>query len=54
MITHPALAVNPDIKRVLIIGGGDGGTAREICRYPHIEKIDMVEIDEMVGRLCRP
>ena len=53
MITHPALAVNPDIKRVLIIGGGDGGTAREICRYPHIEKIDMVEIDEMVVRLCR-
>ena len=53
MIAHPALAVNPHIKRVLIIGGGDGGTAREICRYPHIEKIDMVEIDEMVVRLCR-
>lgn len=53
MITHPALAVNPTIKRVLIIGGGDGGTAREICRYPHIEKIDMVEIDEMVVRLCK-
>ena len=53
MIAHPALAVNPNIKRVLIIGGGDGGTAREICRYQHIEKIDMVEIDEMVVRLCR-
>lgn len=53
MIVHPAMAVNPAIKRVLIIGGGDGGTAREVCRYPHIEKIDMVEIDEMVVRLCR-
>ena len=53
MIVHPALAVNPDISRVLIIGGGDGGTAREVLRYPHIQKIDMVEIDEMVVRLCK-
>lgn len=53
MIVHPAMAVNPAIKRVLIIGGGDGGTAREVCRYSHIEKIDMVEIDEMVVRLCK-
>ena len=53
MIAHPAMAVNPDINRVLIIGGGDGGTAREICRYEHISKIDMVEIDEMVVRQCQ-
>ena len=53
MIVHPAMAVNPTIKRVLIIGGGDGGTAREVCRYPQVEKIDMVEIDEMVVRLCK-
>ncbi|MCR4962511.1 MAG: polyamine aminopropyltransferase [Firmicutes bacterium] len=53
MIVHPAMAVNPDIRRVLIIGGGDGGTAREVSRYPGVEKIDMVEIDEAVIRLCR-
>jgi len=52
MITHPAMAVNPDVKRVLIIGGGDGGTAREISRYPSIEKIDMVEIDGAVVAAC--
>ena len=52
MICHPALAVNPDIKRVLIIGGGDGGTAREVARYKHIESIDMVEIDETICRLA--
>jgi len=52
MITHVSLAVNPDIKKVLIIGGGDGGTAREVSRYKHIETIDMVEIDERVVRLC--
>lgn len=53
MITHIPMAVNPLIKKVLIIGGGDGGTAREILRYPSIEKVDMVEIDERVVRLCQ-
>jgi len=53
MITHVAMAVNPDIKQVLIIGGGDGGTSREILRYPFIEKVDLVEIDERVVRLCQ-
>jgi len=53
MITHVAMAVKTDIKRVLIIGGGDGGTAREVSRYKHIETIDMVEIDERVVRLSQ-
>ncbi|MDO5126113.1 MAG: spermidine synthase, partial [Ruminococcus sp.] len=53
MVTHVPMAVNPDIKNVLIIGAGDGGTLREICRYEHIEKIDMVEIDEKVVEVCK-
>ncbi|OOB79302.1 MAG: spermidine synthase [Epulopiscium sp. Nele67-Bin002] len=53
MITHIPMAVNPNIKRVLIIGGGDGGTAREVLRYPYVEHVDMVEIDELVVRLCQ-
>lgn len=52
MITHVPMAVNPAIKNVLIIGGGDGGTAREVLRYDSVEKVDMVEIDERVVRLC--
>jgi spermidine synthase len=48
MITHVAMAVNPEIRSVLVIGGGDGGTVREISRYGTIDKIDMVEIDELV------
>ena len=48
MITHVAMAVNPEIKNVLIIGGGDGGTAREVLRYPQVQHVDMVEIDKMV------
>lgn len=53
MISHIPMAVNPNIKKVLIIGGGDGGTAREVSRYAHIETIDMVEIDERVVRLSQ-
>ena len=48
MITHVAMAVNPEVRKVLIIGGGDGGTAREVLRYPHITQVDLVEIDERV------
>lgn len=48
MITHVPMAVNPKIKNVLVIGGGDGGTVRELTKYDSIQHIDMVEIDEMV------
>lgn len=53
MIVHPAMAINPNIKNVLVIGGGDGGTVRELVRYPSIEHVDMVEIDEMVVDVSR-
>lgn len=53
MMVHPAFCTNPGIRDVLIIGGGDGGTAREVCRYPTVKRIDMVEIDERVVRLCQ-
>jgi len=53
MIVHIPMAVNPDIKKVLVIGAGDGGTVRELTRYPGIEHIDMVEIDERVVDVCR-
>ena len=53
MIAHVPMASNPEIKSVLVIGGGDGGTVRELCRYKHIEKIDMVEIDQLVVEVSR-
>jgi spermidine synthase len=53
MIVHTPLSVNPKVKNVLVIGGGDGGSVRELTKYPSIEKIDMVEIDERVVRLCQ-
>lgn len=53
MIVHVPMAANPGIKKVLVIGGGDGGAVRELARYKTIEKIDMVEIDRMVVDACR-
>ena len=53
MITHVPMCVHPSAKRVLVIGGGDGGTVRELLRYPTIEHIDLVEIDELVVEVCR-
>ena len=53
MIVHVPLAVNPDAKRVLVIGAGDGGAVRELTRYGTIERIDVVEIDEQVVSVCR-
>ncbi|BCK00010.1 polyamine aminopropyltransferase [Anaerocolumna chitinilytica] len=53
MITHVPMAVNPEIRKILVIGAGDGGTIRELLRYETIEHIDMVEIDEDVVKLCK-
>lgn len=53
MIVHVPMAVHPNIKKVLVIGAGDGGVIRELTRYNHIEHIDMVEIDPDVVKVCR-
>lgn len=53
MIVHVPMAVNPAVKRVLVIGGGDGGVVRELTRYPGVEHIDLVEIDRDVVEACR-
>lgn len=52
MMAHVPMAVNPEIKTALVIGGGDGGVVRELCRYEGIERIDLVEIDRRVVELC--
>lgn len=53
MIVHVPMAVHPDPKNVLIIGGGDGGAARELAKYDCIQSIDVVEIDEAVVSVCK-
>jgi spermidine synthase len=53
MIAHVPLNTHPDPKRVLIIGGGDGGTLREVTKHPKVEKATLVEIDERVIAVSR-
>jgi len=52
-IVHPALCGADRIERVLVIGGGDGGTARECLRHPGVQHLDLVEIDGLVVRLSQ-
>lgn len=47
MVVHVPMAVHPSVKDVLIIGGGDGGVAKNLIEYGEIEHIDVVEPDEM-------
>ncbi len=53
MLSHVGLFAHPDPRRVLIIGGGDGGTAREVMRHSSVQQVDMVEIDEAVVRASK-
>lgn len=53
MIVHVPMAVHPNVKRVLVIGGGDGGVARELSYYDEIEQIDVVEADEKFVEVCK-
>ena len=52
MMAHPALFTHPDPQRVVIIGGGDCGTLREVLRHPGVKRVVQVEIDERVTRLA--
>ncbi len=53
MIAHVPMLTHPDVKDVLVIGAGDGGTIRELVRHQGIERITMVEIDEAVVRASK-
>ena len=53
MMVHVACAANPDLKKVLVIGGSNGGCVRELIKYPFIEKIDVVEADEELVKACK-
>lgn len=48
MISHIPMGFHPAPEKIVIIGGGDGGTVREFLRYPGVEEIVLCEIDKMV------
>ena len=53
MISHVPLLTHPNPEKVLIIGGGDGGAAREVLRHGNVKNVDLVEIDEVVIEASR-
>lgn len=52
MMSHPALYTHPNPRRVLIIGGGDCGTLREVLKHGSVELAEQVELDERVTRVA--
>lgn len=50
MMAHPALFTHADPRRVVIIGGGDCGTLREVLKHPGVEKVTQIDIDEEVTK----
>lgn len=54
MITHlPLCALPVAARRVLVIGGGDGGVVREVCKHDSVEEVHMAEIDAMVPEVSK-
>lgn len=53
MISHVPLMLHPHPERVLIIGGGDGGVAREVCRHHCVTHVDLCDIDGRVIELSK-
>ncbi|HBC95727.1 MAG TPA: spermidine synthase [Clostridium sp.] len=53
MITHIPLFTHPNPKRVLVVGGGDGGSVKEILKHPAVEKVVLCEIDSEVVNQCK-
>jgi spermidine synthase len=53
MMAHVPIIAHGQTKRVLIIGGGDGGMLREVTRHPQVSHITQVEIDQQVIDMCR-
>jgi spermidine synthase len=53
MLTHIPLFTHPSPENVLIIGGGDGGTAREVLKHKTVKNVDFVEIDEEVYNVSK-
>lgn len=53
MITHLPLYAHPAPKRVLVVGGGDGGVLREVVKHSSVEKVVLCEIDEAVIRVSK-
>lgn len=53
MIAHPAIFTHGNVRDVLVIGGGDGGSVREVLRHESVERVVQIELDELVVEACK-
>jgi spermidine synthase len=53
MLVHMLLHAHPNPKKVIVIGGGDGGVVREVLKHDSVEKVYFIEIDEEVINVSR-
>jgi len=51
-LVHPAMITHPNPETVLILGGGEGATLREVLKHPSVKKVVMIDIDEEFVHLC--
>lgn len=52
-LVHPAMLLHPEPKNILILGGGEGATLREVLKHPSVEKVTMVDIDGEFVEFCK-
>jgi len=52
-LVHPAFALHPQARRVLVLGGGDGLAVREVLKHPQVDRVLLVDIDPEMTRLAR-
>ncbi|PIK36777.1 putative spermidine synthase [Apostichopus japonicus] len=52
-MSHVSMNSHPAPRKVLIVGGGDGGVAREVLKHPEVEEVILCEIDEKVVEVCK-
>lgn len=53
LLVHPCMSVAASPRRVLVVGGGDGGAVREVCKYPEVERVVLAELDPEVIEVSR-
>jgi spermidine synthase len=53
MIAHVPLFLHPDPRQVLVLGGGDGGSVREVVKHPTVQRVELVEIDGLVVEVSK-
>ena len=52
-LVHPAMMIHREPQKILVLGGGEGATLREVCRHTTVTSITMVDIDEELVEICK-